>query len=267
MSPQPRIQIAAGTHPGRMRQRNEDTIGEDGALGLLVLADGMGGHAGGDVASRMAVATILGSLRERIPACEAGGHDRMEVLREAVLQANRAIHEAANRDTQYAGMGTTLAVALFHGDRVLLAHVGDSRIYRFRGDRLERLTTDHTPVQEMVDRGLCSPRQARLSAYRNLITRALGIEAMVTMDTREERLRPGDLYLLCSDGLHDMIDDPFIEALIRRHRDDPWGLSRRLIDRANACGGRDNISVMIARVHAHPAWYRRFLPGAGGTRP
>ncbi|MBK1691505.1 Stp1/IreP family PP2C-type Ser/Thr phosphatase [Ectothiorhodospira mobilis] len=258
----PRLQTAAGTDTGRIRRHNEDHIGEDGHLGLLVLADGMGGHAGGEVASRMAVETMLQTLKETLPHTGGGRHDTLEALRGAVIRANRGIHEAAGRDAACAGMGTTLAVVLFRKGRVFLAHVGDSRIYRFRNDRLQRLTSDHTLVQELVDRGLCPPEQARTAAGGNLLTRALGIEPRVQVDTREERLQPGDLYLLCSDGLSDMVDDDAIEALIRQHRNTPDTLAARLIARANDCGGRDNISVMIAAEPAHRTWYHRLLSGA-----
>lgn len=258
----PRLQTAAGSDTGRIRRRNEDHIGEDVDLGLLVLADGMGGHAGGEVASRMAVETMLQALKETIPHTRGGRHDTLEALHGAVIRTNQGIHEAAGQDVACAGMGTTLAVALFRKGRVFLAHVGDSRIYRFRQDRLQRLTSDHTLVQELVDQGLCPPEQVRTAAGRNLLTRALGIEPRVEVDTREERLQPGDLYLLCSDGLSDMVDDTAIEALIRRHRDAPDTLTARLIARANDCGGRDNISVMIAVAPTPRAWYRRFLPGA-----
>ncbi|SFM34140.1 protein phosphatase [Ectothiorhodospira mobilis] len=258
----PRLLTATGTDPGRIRRRNEDHIGENRDLGLLVLADGMGGHAGGEVASRMAVETMLQTLKETLPPTGKDRNGTLEALHGAVIRTNRGIHEGAGRDAACAGMGTTLAAALFRKGRVFLAHVGDSRIYRFRNDRLQRLTTDHTLVQELVDRGLCPPEQARTAAGRNLLTRALGIEPRVEVDTREERLQPGDLFLLCSDGLSDMVDDTALEALIRRHRDDPDRLPARLIARANDCGGRDNISVMIAAVPAQRAWYHRLLSGA-----
>ncbi|MCG5493221.1 MULTISPECIES: Stp1/IreP family PP2C-type Ser/Thr phosphatase [Ectothiorhodospira] len=261
------LQIAGCTDPGRTRARNEDAIGEDAELGLMVLADGMGGHSGGDVASRIAVDTIIAELRQSLARAGGGqGESNDEIslqVREAVIQANRAIHEAAADNVGNAGMGTTLAVALLRPGRIILAHVGDSRIYRFRNGELEQLTVDHTLIQELVDRGLCSADQARTSLNRNLVTRALGIDSTVAVDIREELVMPGDIYLLCSDGLNDMLEDAMIEDVLGRHQADPHEASRELVRHANESGGRDNVSVLIGRTslasRTRGRWYHRLL--------
>lgn len=264
------LQIAGCTDPGRMRARNEDAIGEDAELGLMVLADGMGGHSGGDVASRIAVDTILAELRQALGRGSAQEESTEETglqVREAIIQANRTIHEAAAGDVRNTGMGTTLAVVLLRGGRMTLAHVGDSRIYRFRNGQLEQMTVDHTLIQELVDRGLCSADQARTSLNRNLVTRALGIDSTVAVDIREEQVMPGDIYLLCSDGLNDMLEDATIEDILSRHQTDLSEASRKLVQQANESGGRDNISVMIGRTpvasRRRGRWYHRLL----GLRP
>ncbi|SEK18839.1 Stp1/IreP family PP2C-type Ser/Thr phosphatase [Ectothiorhodospira marina] len=262
------LQIAGCTDPGRTRARNEDAIGEDAELGLMVLADGMGGHSGGDVASRMAVDTILGELRQALGRvggnAQGKGTDETSLqVREAIIQANRAIHEAAADDVRNTGMGTTLAVALLRPGTIILAHVGDSRIYRFRNGQLEQMTVDHTLIQELVDRGLCNADQARTSLNRNLVTRALGIDSTVAVDIRQEPVMPGDLYLLCSDGLNDMLEDAIIEDILSRHQTHLQEATRELVRHANDSGGRDNISVLIGRIptasRPQGRWYHRLL--------
>jgi PPM family protein phosphatase len=163
-----------------------------------------------------------------------------------VDNANRAIFNAANVNTQYAGMGTTLVLAVFRGARLLLGHVGDSRGYRYRAGRLTQITRDHSLLQEQIDAGLITPEQAAFSANKNLVTRAVGVEDTVLLESHLHEVEPGDLYLLCSDGLSDMLDDPAIASVLASHAELP-SCSRALISAANDAGGKDNISVILVR--------------------
>jgi serine/threonine protein phosphatase PrpC len=225
---------------GRARQNNEDALGEDRALNLLVLADGMGGHQAGEVASQLAVSTILDTQRQ-------SRERTSNSLRRSIEQANLAICEAARSNPDYSGMGTTVVACLANKQRVAIAWVGDSRLYRLRGKELERLTRDHSLLQEMVDHGRYTLEQAQQIVSKNIVTRALGIEAAVDVDTTETSAEPGDLLLLCSDGLTDMLDDGTIRAILLR-AGDLDSLARALVADANARGGKDNISVVLARV-------------------
>ena len=163
-----------------------------------------------------------------------------------VDNANRAIFNAANANPQYAGMGTTLVVAVFRDSRLLLGHVGDSRGYRLRGGRLQQITRDHSLLQEQIDAGLITPEQAAFSANKNLVTRAVGVEDTVLLETHQHEVQPGDLYLMCSDGLSDMLDDAGIAQVLQAH-DSLEPSSQALIDAANDAGGKDNISVILVR--------------------
>ncbi|MCG5499598.1 Stp1/IreP family PP2C-type Ser/Thr phosphatase [Ectothiorhodospira lacustris] len=264
------LQIVGRTHPGKIRPHNEDCIGEDPQLGIVVVADGMGGHLAGEVASRLAVDTVLQNLKQCLkktaPDHRTGDTvalDRSLAVRRAIINANMAIQQAGRDHAGHAGMGTTLVMALFNHHRVILAHVGDSRIYRFREDRLEQMTTDHTLIQEMVDRGFYSHQEARVSVNRNLVTRALGIDSTVAVDIRDEMVLPGDIYLLCSDGLNDMLEDAFIEDVLRQHPSDLGQAADLLVQKANEHGGRDNISVVLAKpalpLTRRMPWYRRVI--------
>ena len=163
-----------------------------------------------------------------------------------VDNANRAIFNASNSNPQYAGMGTTLVVAVFRDNRLLLGHVGDSRCYRLRGGRLQQITRDHSLLQEQIDAGLITPEQAAFSANKNLVTRAVGVEDTVLLETHQHDVLPGDLYLMCSDGLSDMLDDASIGQVLQAH-DSLETSSHALIDAANDAGGKDNISVILVR--------------------
>ncbi|WP_245995109.1 Stp1/IreP family PP2C-type Ser/Thr phosphatase [Inmirania thermothiophila] len=262
------IAFAGVSDAGRVRAHNEDSIGIDEGLGIALLADGMGGHNAGEVASALAVEVVMRELRRRLPHPEGGGDwagfaPATRVLAEAVHKANAAIHEAAAARPQCRGMGTTLVGLLFHDDRASIAHVGDSRVYRLRAGVLEQLTTDHTLVQELVARGFYTPEEAATALNRNVITRALGTEPQVAVDLQEEAVRPGDLFLLCSDGLSDMMDDGEIAAELARADSPLEARARRLVALANAHGGRDNISVILAEVRrpfpARRSWWRRLV--------
>ena len=237
----PGVEYAWRTDIGRVRSRNEDSVAVDAGVGLLVVADGMGGHNAGDVASRMAIEGVLAAMRSAAPS------DEDARLVAAVRHANDAIYAAAGEDYERSGMGTTVVAAWLRADRLVVAHVGDSRLYRLRGTALEALTRDHTQVQELVDRGILTPEQARVSTRRNFLSRALGTFSDVEIDRASHRPEPGDVYLLCSDGLTNMVDDAEIAAIIRGSAtlDAAAGL---LVSQANEYGGRDNISVALARL-------------------
>jgi serine/threonine protein phosphatase PrpC len=240
------LQIASLTHPGVARSHNEDNHIADVAAGYVILADGMGGYNAGEVASKMAVAYLSAALGHRLARSIAPS----ELLRRVIEQANAAIHAAAQTQPGCAGMGTTLVAALFQPGRVTVAHVGDSRMYRLRGGRLEQITRDHSFLQEQVDRRLVSKDEAQFSRHRNLITRALGVESCVEVDVAEHDTMPGDLYLLCSDGLNDMVPEEDIELVLRGPGRRLDGVAGQLVQMANAHGGRDNVTVILARLLA-----------------
>ena len=233
---------------GRARSNNEDSIAIDEAAALAVLADGMGGYNAGEVASSMATAFIKSELGRWLAEAADRASD-VEVRRAmdiCVDNANRAIFNAANSNPQYAGMGTTLVVAVFRENRLLLGHVGDSRCYRLRAGRLQQITRDHSLLQEQIDAGLITPEQAAFSANKNLVTRAVGVEDTVLLETHQHDVLPADVFMLCSDGLSDMLDDTGIAQLLQAH-DSLESATRALIDAANDAGGKDNISVILAR--------------------
>lgn len=232
---------------GRMRDHNEDHIAWDESHGFALLADGMGGHNAGEVASAIAVDTIQANLLEQAHRRE---DDAPALLSEAIDQANQTILADAASQPHCAGMGTTIVAVLFHGDGITLAHVGDSRIYRLRGKQFRQMTTDHSLVQELVQNGYLTSEEARASANKNLITRALGIDAAVEVDVAHDQCESGDLFLLCSDGLTDLVPDDEIHTLLNLHADDETldAAVVALVEIANEKGGADNISVILIRV-------------------
>ena len=243
------VEFFSATDTGRARSNNEDSVALDETAGLAVLADGMGGYNAGEVASGMLTAFIRTELGRWLQEAAASASDA-EVRRAmdiCVDNANRAIYQAANANPQYAGMGTTLVLSVFREGRVLVGHVGDSRAYRLRGGKLAQITRDHSLLQEQIDAGLLTPEQAAFSANKNLVTRAVGVEDTVALEAHVHELQSGDLVLMCSDGLSDMLDDASIEQLLQQHDALP-ALGAALIDAANQAGGRDNIAVILARV-------------------
>jgi PPM family protein phosphatase len=242
------IELFAAVDAGRSRSNNEDSVALDDAVSLAVLADGMGGYNAGEVASNMATSFIRTELGRWLR--EAGAQATAAEVRRAmdicVDNANRAIFNAANANPQYAGMGTTLVVAVFRDTRLLVGHVGDSRCYRLRGGRLQQITRDHSLLQEQIDAGLITQEQAAFSANKNLVTRAVGVEDTVLLETHQHEVAPGDVYLLCSDGLSDMLDDASIGQLLQSG-DSLDSTGQALIDAANDAGGKDNISVILVR--------------------
>lgn len=250
-----RVRIATGTDVGCVRANNEDSVGKDDEVGLMVLADGMGGHQAGEVAGAMAVGTILSDLSTRLRHLEPGlpdpdsGYSRDGTLiRQAILKANMAIRQTAASSPSYHGMGTTVVVAAFYDDRVSIAHVGDSRLYRLRSGKLEQLTTDHSLAHELIANGYFKTHEEVVAAgLKNAITRALGVDGDVRVDVREDAVLPDDIYLICSDGLTDMVEDVEIQRIVESHGADLARGVAQLIAVAKQNGGKDNISVILAR--------------------
>jgi len=270
ISLQDKIKITGSTDQGLVREHNEDSIGHDAELGLLVLADGMGGHKGGEVASAIAVDSILQNLRDALPGINTGSTDkdtgyRLEsmAIENAIKQANLKIYDAAQNNSKYEGMGTTVVVVLFYDNRLTIAHVGDSRLYRMRERNLEQMTRDHTLLQELVDRGFYTKKEADESLNKNLVTRAVGVNPEVDIDLLEEVALVEDTYLLCSDGLTDMIDDALITDIQLNYHNNLEKMNKELIKQAKDHGGKDNVSVMLAQVskefHANSSWLSRIF--------
>ncbi len=258
-----RVQAVGLTDTGKVREHNEDSIYWDGDIGLFVLADGMGGYKAGEVASGIAVKTIANLVHEAFAGQELEGLDKNTglhrpsiILRDAIARANKIIHQTSKSQSQCEGMGTTVVSALFHDNRVALAHVGDSRMYRLRKETFEQLTMDHSLLQELVDRGFYSPEEAQRATNKNYVTRALGVEPTVDVEVHEYPVEPGDWLVLCSDGLTDMVEDEDIHLTISTFGGNLDTVARQLVQLANDSGGRDNISVVLVQV-AEPFPARR----------
>ncbi len=238
--------FCARTDPGRSRDNNEDSVAIDDATHLGVLADGMGGYNAGEIASGMATAFIKSELARWLS--EAGPQANIREIRRAieicVENANRSIFNASRANSQYAGMGTTLVVGVFQDARLVLGHIGDSRCYRWRGGELVQITRDHSLLQEQMDAGLLTPEQAAVSPNKNLVTRALGVEEMTMLELNDHQVDAGDLYLMCSDGLSDMMDDRAIAAVLQSGASLEQ-MADELVATANENGGRDNITVLL----------------------
>jgi len=243
------------TDVGRVREHNEDDIGADADIGLWVLADGMGGYNAGEVASGIAVKTTIDLVTE---ACRRENRAALEpetgymrqtiVLRDAIMRANKIIHQTAQSQPQCEGMGTTLVACLFFDNKISIAHVGDSRLYRMRDNRFEQITMDHSLLQELVDRGYYSQEEAQRSTNRNYVTRALGVEPSVDVEVQELEVQRGDYFLLCSDGLPDMVEDEDIHLTINTFNTSIETIGEQLIKLTNDNGGRDNVSIIVVRV-------------------
>ncbi|KGM40846.1 protein phosphatase [Aquabacterium sp. NJ1] len=244
------------TDTGRVRSNNEDSIAVDESCGVAVLADGMGGYAAGEVASGMACDFIKSELGRWLheASSNASDGDVKRAMDICVDNANRAIFGAANSNPTYAGMGTTLVLAVFRSGRLLLGHIGDSRAYRWRDGQLQQITKDHSLLQEQIDAGILTPEQAQYAANKNLVTRALGVEDLVLMETHLHDIQSGDVYLMCSDGLSDMLRDQQIAEVMAAHTSLP-DMGAALVAAANDAGGRDNIAVVLVRAQgaADPA--------------
>lgn len=256
MSSNTGFEFAAKTDVGLLRPQNEDAVAVNPAFGIAVLADGMGGYNAGEVASRIAVTVTMQALEEGIARLRAQSGTRTlwgkplhQMLAEAVGCANTAILQAACDTPQYSGMGTTIVAAVLHQDTVTIAHVGDSRAYRLRAGELQQLTRDHSLLQEQIDAGLISPESARHAQIKNLVTRAVGVEADIDVEVHDHRVLPGDIYLLCSDGLSDMLAPEEMRELLTEQGASLDALTGALVRRANEHGGHDNISAILLHVH------------------
>jgi PPM family protein phosphatase len=228
------VKHAGRSHPGRRRRRNEDAYVI--APPLFAVADGMGGARAGEIASRLAAAAVREEESERVDVADL------------IQEANRRVFERARDDASASGMGTTMTVALVEDDHVTIGHVGDSRAYRLRENALEQLTEDHSLVAELVRSGKLSPEEAESHPQRSVITRALGTEPDVDADTFTVEAQPGDVFLLCSDGLTTMVEDDHIVGVVNRHRGDLERAAKQLIADANRSGGEDNVTVVFFEI-------------------
>jgi protein phosphatase len=236
------LELVALSDVGRVRTDNEDAVVADARTGIAIVADGMGGHHGGRLASRMACDSVLAGLGAR------SSRGDVQAVRRAVDAANSAILAAAEQDPARHGMGTTLALVRFGKERAVVAHIGDSRVYRLRAGKLSLLTRDDSLLSEQVDQGLISAGESAASHNRHLITAALGLRRPLAAHFREEKIVVGDIFLLCSDGLHDMVGDDDIELILQSlHMNLPLA-AHHLVQLANDLGGFDNVSVVLAKV-------------------
>lgn len=270
MNLQGKVEFAGVTHVGRKRSHNEDSIGSDVKLGLAVIADGMGGYRAGEVASSLAVNMLMDVVRDEVPKlkpgqidAETGYSNETLLIHQAIDKANEEIFRTAESQPECQGMGTTLVAVMFYDDRMTVANVGDSRLYRLREDQFEQMTADHSLLQELVDKGFYTRDEARQSLNKNLVTRAMGIELTVTPDLQEGLVLPGDLYLLCSDGLSDLVRDEDMHSTLNTYNANLRKAAERLVEMANDKGGNDNISVILARARkpfpAKRSWYARLF--------
>ncbi|MFZ1244723.1 MAG: Stp1/IreP family PP2C-type Ser/Thr phosphatase [Azonexus sp.] len=263
------LEMVARTDPGIIRSHNEDAVFTDTSLGVTILADGMGGYNAGEVASGMATMRLAEDLaRIIVSEAELGRGMRDSAVVEQhifneVAAANLAIFNASRSFAQYAGMGTTLVMAWFYDNRMSVAHVGDSRLYRLRGKHLKQLTRDHSLLQEQLDNGIITPEQARNAENRNLVTRALGVDPEVDVEVNDYDVRAGDIILLCSDGLNDMVEDDEIELTLNTLGGNLPLAAEHLVQMSNDNGGRDNVSVILVKVQGDfetpKAWWQRLL--------
>ena len=239
---------------GRRRKINEDAFLCDDELGLYVVADGMGGHAAGEVASQEAVETVFGMVRQGVESLEPlrRGESSPEriyravrLLESAVQAATYMVHALAELNPERKGMGTTLSALLLAGRHGITAQVGDSRIYQIRRGEATVLTEDHTLVAWQLKRGLITPEEAARAPHRNVITRAVGSRDYVAVDTGVVEVQPGDAFLLCSDGLHSYLRDDEIAPIVALG---PWRAAQRFVELANARGGRDNITAVVVQI-------------------
>lgn len=248
-------EFAAKSHTGMVRSHNEDAISVNPANRFAILADGMGGYNAGEVASAIAIAVIEELLETRLKqgganALSYSGKGIRQLITESVDSANRAILTMAQGDAAYNGMGTTLVLAMLHKEIMVIAHIGDSRAYRLRQGKLDQITRDHSVLQDQIDSGLISPEMAQFSPNRHLITRAVGVDPQVETEIHEHPVEPGDIYLLCSDGLSDMLTAEEISAVFEVADASLEANCNTLIDRANANGGRDNVSAILIKIQS-----------------
>lgn len=237
------------TDVGRRRESNEDDFLLEPGRGVYAVADGMGGHAAGEIASRLAIETLQEVLQRNDTSAEPmSAEDVAEWLRGAVVEANRRICDSILLHEERRGMGTTVVALVHSGDDAVVGHVGDSRMYLLRRGELVRMTSDHSWVNEQVKLGLMNDDTAQRHPMRNIVTRALGSRTDVLVDLTSLQIQPGDVFLLCSDGLNTMLADEQIHALMLAHRGDPEAACRALVEETNRHGGDDNVTVVVACV-------------------
>jgi serine/threonine protein phosphatase PrpC len=245
---QTRFKITGYTDTGRRRDYNQDHIGFDQELGVAVLADGMGGHKAGEVAAHMTVKFVLDKLQKLLlqeTSVSIPGSQLLEFVSNTISSSNTEIFRAQQEEEAYMGMGTTIVATLVVGSQIYVGHVGDSRLYLHRNREVKRLTKDHSLVQDLIDRGFYTEREARGANVGHVVTRAMGTKSDVDVDTAEVPLLPYDLLLLCSDGLTDMVSDWQIAETINENIADLDLATKKLIALANQNGGKDNISVIL----------------------
>lgn len=250
-----KFEIVCRTDIGQSRDCNQDAVGFESSLGLAVLADGMGGYRAGEIASAMAVDLILKEIKDQYQkAMEITGDTNFsdmasasDLIENAILKVNSSIYAAAKNNIRYKGMGTTAVVAMVYDDVIFIGHVGDSRLYRLREGKLNLLTEDHSLVRELVRKGSYTEAQAREAKNKNVVTRALGVADKVTPEIQQSRVLLDDIYLLCSDGLNDMVEDKEIKNILLRYEKDLDQATDQLIRLANEMGGKDNISAILLR--------------------
>ena len=255
------MQSVGRTHVGLHRAANEDSILLMPGVGLFAVADGMGGHRGGEMASAITVSTVLETITDKVNNLtsdetdnDTGYSSESLIVQEEINLANKNVHDSSETNAQYRGMGTTIVVVLFYDNRFTVAHVGDSRLYRLRNGELEQITRDHSLMREMIDRGLYTPEEARKSLNKNLITRAIGIDSKVQIDIQEDVAMVNDIYLLCSDGVTDMIEDDLIKSVMIENSENLEKAASEMIRLANEHGGKDNISALLAKpIKSFPA--------------
>jgi serine/threonine protein phosphatase PrpC len=257
-----KLEIVGQTDVGQVRDHNEDFVRFDGHAGVAVLADGMGGMNAGEVASSMTVLLLMDLLvafnrgdESLVVELEEAELEEAEaqplpvrIVKHAIEKANRSVFHVSKTQPQCAGMGTTVIASLFYDNKMVVGHLGDSRVYRLRDQHLEQVTQDHSLVQELLDKGLVTAAEARVSSKKNVVTRALGVARKVEVEVHEHDTLPGDVYLLCSDGLTDLVTDENIEASLLELGSNLNVAAGHLINLANASGGKDNVSVILVRV-------------------
>lgn len=233
---------------GLVRQNNEDVWAQQPSIGFYVLADGMGGHQAGEVAARETTSALCKALKKKITTSK--GYtlaELQDLLKRAIIYVNGIVYKMGRAKEELRGMGTTLCCLLFHKDGLVLAHVGDSRIYRLRGGKFEQLTKDHSLLRDLVEQGQLNDTQATDFLYKNIITKAIGTESKVEPSVKISTVYDGDVYLMCTDGLSDLLTTEQIGEVLKTSNSKEMAV-KTLIDRANAEGGRDNITVVITKI-------------------
>lgn len=250
-----KIEIICQTDVGQVRDHNEDYVSSDDRIGLAILADGMGGLNAGEVASSMSVNLLMEELTSYIAGESDIEHELEEnglplkarVLEKAIIKANSAVFHVSQTQPNCEGMGTTIIASMFYDNKVAIGHIGDSRVYRFRDNKLEQVTKDHSFVQELIDKGLYTEEEAKASNKKNVVTKALGVSPAVEPEVHEHKVKVGDVLLMCSDGLTDLVADADIEKTFQNLSGNLAATANQLVELANASGGRDNISVILVR--------------------